>query len=471
MKEYSRKSGKIFAVVCLMIIFVFFATIICRVVTRQLVVKKLGITNNITAAIFFDAPSLNTVTNQPTENCNSERQVSIDWIAKYPFKINDDKKMPDFNKYEAKVDGIKLKINDYTGKHFLGRLMLSKVAGEQNSFLQWKHGKGSTANDSEVLFMENGYLTYVQPKESEDSIAEIANSLADFQGWLAERNIKFLYVNAGSKVNPDDRQLLKQFAVLEYTNENGDTLQKHLSDKGVAYVDMRREMKEAGLDWYSAYYRTDHHWTTATGMWAAGVIAEKLDAEYGFVFDKKIFDGKKYFSDSYTWKGGQWNSAHSTSGYDCPREEYTYYLPAFPTLFSVEIPTRGIERQGEYKDTLIDMQKVMDGKQYSDADLAKVPDAYHNAMWRNDAVGIFKNLLPVENDKKLLVLQDSFGWYLTTYLACGVKEVHVIHPMAFDGSIHAYIEEFKPDTVIVLYCERNIKKINWATHKSAFDFR
>ncbi len=46
MKEYSRKSGKIFAVVCLMIIFVFFATIICRVVTRQLVVKKLGITNN-----------------------------------------------------------------------------------------------------------------------------------------------------------------------------------------------------------------------------------------------------------------------------------------------------------------------------------------------------------------------------------------------------------------------------------------
>ena len=82
MMEYGRKSGKIFTVACLTIIFVFFAAVMCRVATRQLVVKKLGITNNITAAIFFDAPSLNTVTNQPTENCNSERQVSIDWIAK-----------------------------------------------------------------------------------------------------------------------------------------------------------------------------------------------------------------------------------------------------------------------------------------------------------------------------------------------------------------------------------------------------
>ena len=113
----------------------------------------------------------------------------------------------------------------------------------------------------------------------------------------------------------------------------------------------------------------------------------------------------------------------------------------------------------------------MESREYSETDLMYKPDAYNNATWHNDAVGIFKNLLPVANHKKLLVVQDSFGWYLTTYLACGVQEVHVIHPMQFDGSLHAYIEEIKPDMVIVLYCARNIKKINMATHKSAFDFR
>ena len=40
MMEYGRKSGKIFTVACLTIIFVFFAAVMCRVATRQLVVKK-----------------------------------------------------------------------------------------------------------------------------------------------------------------------------------------------------------------------------------------------------------------------------------------------------------------------------------------------------------------------------------------------------------------------------------------------
>ena len=114
----------------------------------------------------------------------------------------------------------------------------------------------------------------------------------------------------------------------------------------------------------------------------------------------------------------------------------------------------------------------MESREYSETDLMYKPDAYNiNATWHNDDVGIFKNLMPVDNHKKLLVLQDSFGFYLTTYLACDVQEVHVLHLLKFDGSLRAYIEEIKPDMVIVLYCARNIKKINWANHKAAFDFR
>ena len=85
--------------------------------------------------------------------------------------------------------------------------------------------------------MRNGYLTYVQPRESEVSIKEIGDSLADFKAWLAEKNIPLLYVNAGSKVNPDDKQLTAWDMLSEYTNENGDALQEYLATKGVDYME------------------------------------------------------------------------------------------------------------------------------------------------------------------------------------------------------------------------------------------
>lgn len=471
MMEYGRKSGKIFTVACLTIIFVFFAAVMCRVATRQLVVKKLGIMNNITAAIFWDASKLNQLENQQKEGDSREKNVTVDWMTKYPFQDAGWSNGKLISKYEGKVASVKKKIGDYTGEFFPGRLLFSRATEKQNALLQWKYGKGRSEDNMDVLFMRNGYLTYVQPRESEVSIKEIGDSLADFKAWLAEKNIPLLYVNAGSKVNPDDKQLTAWDMLSEYTNENGDALQEYLATKGVDYMDMRQEMKQAGLDWYAAYYKVDHHWTTETGMWAAGVIAEKLNKDYGFAFDKALFDRNNYTADTYDWKGGQWRSAHATSDYDCPREAYTYYLPDFPTLFSVEIPTRSIQWQGEYQDTLINMPKVMESREYSETDLMYKPDAYNNATWHNDAVGIFKNLLPVANHKKLLVVQDSFGWYLTTYLACDVQEVHVLHLLKFDGSLRAYIEEIKPDMVIVLYCARNIKKINWANHKAAFDFR
>lgn len=481
MTEYSRKSGRWFAIACIAVVLIFFTMIVCRVVTRQIVVKKLGITNDITAAIFGDAPQLNelpkqvTVNNTEEKNGTEEKNINIDWQEKYPFGVNEVEKIQNrlfsmVAPYKARTDAVKKPVEDYAGQHFPGRVLLTNAAKKQDILLYWKYG--NQLQQDNILFMQNGYMTYVEKEVDSKSIDEIADSLVAFQGWLAERNISLLYINDGSKVNPIDRQLSLQDRLLEHTNERGDALQSALNERGVDYIDMRQEMHQADLDWYASYYRNDHHWKTQTGMWAAGVLAEKLNSQYGFSFDKKFFDEANYQADTYTWKGGQWRSAHATLGYDCSREEYTYFLPKFSTFFSVEIPTRGILRQGTYKETLLDMKQIVASKKYSDADLSVKQNAYDgNVTWHNDAVGIFNNLLPVHNKKKILILQDSFSFYLTTYLACDMAEIHVIYPPAFNGSIRTYVEDIKPDMVMVSCCERNITKIDWRNHNSFFDFR
>lgn len=466
MLRNEKNSGRYFAFACLSVLMIFFACIAGRFLVRQVVIKKLGISNALTAAIFFDAEGLNT--KLPVQGEDS-KTVKIDWQEKYPFAEEPTQSISLKDRYMAKVAAGEKKIDDWTGKLLIGRIKLSKLAEHYNDLLAWKLGDNST--DDDVFYLKNGYLTYYQKRAKQQDIQEIADAMADFQGWLRKQNISFLYVNAGSKVNPLDKQMDAFHMIREYTNENGDALEAALMQRGVASMDMRQEMQKAGLDWYGSYYRYDHHWKTQTGMWAAGVIAEKLNQDYGFHYDKKYFQIENYIADTYQWKGSQWQTLYTTLGKNCDEEPYTYFLPDFPTQFAVKVPTKEIDRQGEYKDTLFEMDVMRKNRQYTDAEMAESRNAYHNTAWTNDALGIFKNQLPVNNPQKILVLQDSFGWYLTTYLALDTAEIDVIYPMAFDGSIRRYIEEFQPDMVLVILCERNIKQIDWAQHNTPFDFR
>lgn len=457
--------SKYFAAACLGIIGIFFFSIMGRFAVEQIVVKKLGTINSFTTAIFFDVPELNRLPGKTQKN------VPVDWQKQYPFTgANGQAEIFWLKKYQAKAVSVEKKIQDWTGKFLLGRTTLTSLAEDYRKMLCWTlDGAGKT--DEDAFFLQNGFLTFYQHRVKEKELVRIADSVAEFQGWLAERKIPFLYVNMGSKVNPQDKQMTVVQQWEEFTNENGDALLAELAKRQIDSLDMRQEMHRAGLDWYASYYKYDHHWKTQTGMWAAGILAERLNRDYGFHYDRKYFEPQNYLADSYPWKGNQWRALYKTSGRNCDSEDYTYFLPRFATQFSISVPTRGIDRQGEYKDTLIDRQAVADSRSYTEEEMASKLDAYFNATWHNDALGIIKNQQTVHNPKKILMLQDSFSFYLSTYLACDTAELDLIYSRTYDGSIRAYIEKMQPDMVIVLYCEQNIEEIDGSSHKAFFDFR
>ena len=61
--------------------------------------------------------------------------------------------------------------------------------------------------------------------------------------------------------------------------------------------------------------------------------------------------------------------------------------------------------------------------------------------------------------KKVLILQDSFAYYSTTFLACDIEEIDVIYPREFTGSIRTFIEKENPDLVVMMMGECNIVPI------------
>ena len=71
---------------------------------------------------------------------------------------------------------------------------------------------------------------------------------------------------------------------------------------------------------------------------------------------------------------------------------------------------------------------------------------------------------------KILFIGDSFEDCVVPFLALTVQNVNVLDLRTFDGSVRSYVEENKPDVVVVMYNPSSLNEIDWMTHTSTYDF-
>ncbi|MBO6137385.1 MAG: hypothetical protein J6O71_02120, partial [Lachnospiraceae bacterium] len=109
---------------------------------------------------------------------------------------------------------------------------------------------------------------------------------------------------------------------------------------------------------------------------------------------------------------------------------------------------------------------------YNYSDHLSKPDAYNCIVLGNDALTTTLNNSPKDNEgKSILLIHDSFDFYLSTYLAGDVERIDRIQLSGFKGSLRTYIENNPPDAVVIMYYGGNILPIDWRWHNSFFDFR
>ena len=82
-----------------------------------------------------------------------------------------------------------------------------------------------------------------------------------------------------------------------------------------------------------------------------------------------------------------------------------------------------------------------------------------------------ENILMPPTDKKVLIIKDSFCDTMAPFLALGIRNLMTLDVRHFTGSVKAYIDEHKPDVVIVMYTEVQTKPIDWQAHTDKYDFR
>ena len=280
------------------------------------------------------------------------------------------------------------------------------------------------------------YIVSAYPKTSTDYEYE---QMLSFKSFLDEQGVNLMYVNQPTKY-VDDSLFSRSFGIESYSNRNADLFLQRISDAGIYVIDLREKMQEDGLNVADMFYRTDHHWTTASGLWATQKIAEGLNAYCGYSIDLSLYDSQNYIFKTWEncWLGEQGKKLAVTYiGLD----DYTEIKPNFPTSYTFITKDDG-QVDGTFDD-------FIDETRYNTESDISTASSWHYSYSRRNCVN--------NNAKygKVLLLADSFAQVTQPFISLGVGETYSLILRGYDDSfdLRQYIIENEFDTVLICYAQ------------------
>lgn len=288
---------------------------------------------------------------------------------------------------------------------------------------------------TDVVRLRNGHLTNAGFFRYEKS--RPWEAVSDFRDYVeTELGVPYLYVQAPCKLCALDDQLPMEG--MSDQNEAADLLLGELAEQGVDALDLRQALHGDGLDHYASFFRTDHHWTPDTGLWAARTMAEDLAEQYGLDMDCAALAEENYTR--RTWEGvflGSWG--RKVTRVCAQPEDFVLPVPVQPVR--MRLTRYGQEYEGGFE-ALYDESAIVPEDYYTSNS--------YGALLRGDCGYIKVENLDRPEGPVVAVLRESFAGAAGPYLALASGELHLLDARYYDGSIQKLLAEIQPDVVLSL---------------------
>ena len=311
-----------------------------------------------------------------------------------------------------------------------------------------------------IIKTDTDYLVYPTGKVKQEDLDELA-ARVDALRQISEKNgAGFLYIAAPRKEYYSKAPgYINNASVVNF---NG--FIQSLEDMNVPTLDLSKMIEQIFSNGEDAYFATDHHWTPYTGFQANQAICEELHELYDMPIDESKLDYDQYNTQVYQdWFLGSQGKKVGTYFTSRGADDFELITPKFETQLSEEQPFKNEFREGSFEETVLYLDNME-------------KDYYHKNSYATYSGGdfrlqIIKNKLNTEG-KKILIVRDSYACAVVPFLSLQASEIHVVDIRPGDQyvgdrlSVYQYIEEIKPDYVIVLYSGIS----NLASEKGRFNF-
>lgn len=353
----------------------------------------------------------------------------IDWEKLYPFADGRTHSEPE---KESLYEYVKIKLEQYTSKYLLGYTKIVEASKKYEDIVRWN--MVSVFDYNAVVKLKDGYLTSYTTSLYVTQDAEAVKNFADF---CAEKGIDFMYINFPAKICQSDNVS----GVLDFTNQNADKFLAMLKESGVRYYDFRKNLHEAGMNHYEAFYVTDHHWKAETGLWAAGEILKILRDGLSWDVEPEILRPENFryevFREWFLGSEGKKVTLARTKP-----DNFTMIYPKFPVSIHFSVPDIELNVSGDFGITY-DMKAVNLRDYYG-----KNP---YGAYIYGDHPLIRIENINAANHKKILIIHESMSNCVIPFVALGVQRVYAVDLRHFTGSIRNFVYTVRPDAVVVMY--------------------
>lgn len=298
---------------------------------------------------------------------------------------------------------------------------------------------GSGGDSYDVYKLSNGQIMYNLDRK--DNMAKFAEKISKLRDQTEEQGKEFLYVQLPFKIKDDSYM---PPGISSGGNLNADELVKELREKQVDVLDIREEIKKKDLDWDTLFFKTDHHWTPETGMWASGLIMDRLKAKSGIQFDASHYDYDSYEKKTYSnymlgavgRRVGAWYAG---------LDDIDIVYPKFDTDMSFYGESKeGIdEREGTFEDAVYLWDNIENRSDF-------VNNNYSTYIGKEYSVSVLTNNKK-KDGPKILLIRDSFSCVIQPFIGLDASEVIAVDFRRCKKSVEEIFEEYDPDIVVLAY--------------------
>ena len=297
-----------------------------------------------------------------------------------------------------------------------------------------------------------GSLSEPTPRRISRDAPEVER-LVSFADKMRRAGIPFLLALAPDKM-PLDNSLFPDGWQGEGPNGDARAVARLVADGGMEVLDLTSRFAATREDVEKHFFWTDHHWNVRTAFQATGLICDRFAT---LLHEPSLRDNPRLSPDAWRWRvlKNSFVGAHGrrTGALFSGVEDFEYPLPRFATSQESFVPGTKDRRRGGFVP----------------AEFVKRYLKPEQREWRWLAYGgpprglrVHRNETPVVK-KRCLVVKDSFGRHVISFLSVVFREVVEVDPrLLADGeTVEGIAEGYHPDITLLIVNPSSLLGARW----------